>query len=119
MKKSGEDIDRSWYQKALERMETEEYDIVYSDELGAFQSPNRANNMRFIYHDNGFTAKSMTNKLPVIPADEWEIKFQITNEAYQLHGSELKVSGNKAFIENENIRLVEISFCLCVIFHQS
>ena len=104
-KKSIEDIDRSWYQKALERMETEEYDIVYSDELGAFQSPNRANNMRFIYHDNGFTAKPRTNKSSVIPADEWEIKFQITNDAYELHGNELKVSGNKAFIENENIRI--------------
>ena len=40
----------------------EEYNISFSKELDAFQSPNRKNNIRFIYHKDGFTAKTRGKK---------------------------------------------------------
>ncbi len=112
------EIDQSWYEKAIENIEKDEYNITYSDELGAYQSPNRANNIRFIYGENGFTAKNRADKIPLFDVsdktieekdkkyeeiDEWNIKFQITD--YDLQKSEFVAAGNKAYIENENIRM--------------
>ncbi len=76
-KQNGNDIDQSWYQKAMENIEKDEYNISYSEELGAYQSPNRENNIRFIYHKDGFTAK--TRDVRGKTQDEWEIKLRITN----------------------------------------
>ncbi|HRB01693.1 MAG TPA: hypothetical protein PK294_14760, partial [Ignavibacteria bacterium] len=57
IQQGSDDIDKGWYTGAMENIQKEEYNISYSEELGAFQSPNRANNIRFIYHNDGFTAK--------------------------------------------------------------
>jgi len=114
------DIDQNWYQSAMKNIENEEYNISYNEELGAYQSPNRANNIRFIYHKNGFTAKTRSKKIQLfdmsdktIPEedkkyetiDEWSIDFKLQNEEYKITNCELKASGNKASIENENIRI--------------
>ena len=99
---SGSDIDLYWYQKAMDQIEKEEYNISYSEELGAYQSPNRANNIRFIYHKDGFTAKTRDTRGK--SEDEWEIKLQITNYELQMN-EEIVAVENKAHIENENIRI--------------
>ena len=92
-----------WYKNAIEQIAKSEYNITYSEELNFYQSPNRKNNLRFIYHKDGFTAiprdvKQKTN-------DEWKIKFRITNYELQIDDSQLQASGNKAWIENEKIRI--------------
>ena len=117
-----DDIDKDWYSGAMENIQREEYNISYSEEHGAFQSPNRANNIRFIYHNDGFTAKNRINKIPhfdlrdksikesdkkyeIIP--EWSIDFKLTlinNKSYTV-GGELSAAGNKAFIEDNNIKI--------------
>jgi hypothetical protein len=51
-----ENIDQDWYSKAMKNIQKEEYSISYNKELDAYQSPNRKNNIRFIYHKDGFTA---------------------------------------------------------------
>jgi hypothetical protein len=117
-----EDIDKDWYSGAMENIQREEYNISYSEELGAFQSPNRANNIRFIYHNDGFTAKNRINKNPLFDlrdksikesdkkyesVPEWSIDFKLTmvnNESSIVEG-ELSAAGNKAFIEDQNIKI--------------
>ena len=118
-----------WYSKAIENIEKEEYNISYSKELGAYQSPNRANNIRFIYHNDGFTAKMRDDKIPLFDVndktireedkeyktiEEWEITFKVdgitTNSANSagstdFAGSEIKASGNKASIEDDKMRI--------------
>ncbi|MBK8983685.1 MAG: hypothetical protein IPM38_15550 [Ignavibacteria bacterium] len=91
-------IDQSWYQKAMEELEKSEYNISYNENLGTYQSPNRANNLRFIYHKDGFTAKTRSfdspqrhedtkendlNKKEVKKSDEWSIDFKI--KGYSKH----------------------------------
>jgi hypothetical protein len=113
-------IDQDWYSKALENISQEEYNITYSEELGTFQSPNRANNIRFIYHKDGFTAKTRTNKIPKFDVndktlkeeekeyetvDEWEVKLRIKNYELGIKNSEIQAAGNKAFIEEDKIRI--------------
>ena len=115
-----DDLDKDWYSGAMENIQREEYNISYSDELGAFQSPNRANNIRFIYHNDGFTAKTRINRIPLFDlrdksikdsdkkyesVPEWSIDFKIKNEELRINNSVLQASGNKASIENENIRI--------------
>ncbi|MBK9226691.1 MAG: FG-GAP repeat protein [Ignavibacteria bacterium] len=117
-----EDIDKDWYSGAMENIQREEYNISYSEELGAFQSPNRANNIRFIYHNDGFTAKNRINKIPLFDLrdksikesdkkyesiPEWSIDFKLTminNKSYIVEG-ELSAAGNKAYIEDHNIKI--------------
>ncbi len=120
MSKDDGKIDRNWYQKAIENIEKEEYSISYSEELRAYQSPNRANNIRFIYHKDGFTAKTRDKKIPLFDVndktieekdkkyeeiDEWSVKLKIENEKLEIEGSEIKAAGNKAWIENDKIRI--------------
>ena len=125
--KSPENIDQDWYGKAIKNIQDEEYAITYSKDLGEYQSPNRKNNIRFIYHKNGFTAKTRD----VIPEsqskrseseNEWRIDFKVLDAGHDLQNgneklqfanydfgdldrSEIIASGNKAYIENENIRI--------------
>ena len=117
-----EDIDKDWYSGAMENIQREEYNISYSEELGAFQSPNRANNIRFIYHNDGFTAKTRINKIPLFDLSdksikesdkkyksipEWSIDFKLTminNKSYVVEG-ELSAAENNAYIEDHNIKI--------------
>ena len=119
--KSGtEEIDQDWYSKAMKHIEEEEYYISYNEELGAYQSPNRANNIRFIYHNDGFTAKTRTNRIPLFDVndktlneeekkyeevEEWSVKLVIENQKLKIEGGEIKAAGNKAWIENDKIRI--------------
>ncbi|MBK8553970.1 MAG: FG-GAP repeat protein [Ignavibacteria bacterium] len=114
------DIDQGWYQKVIQNIQKEEYNITYSEELGTYQSPNRANNIRFIYHNNGFMAKTRTNKIPKFDVNDktlreedkeydtikdFEIDLRITNDELQITNNNLQAAGNKAWIENENLRI--------------
>ena len=118
-KADSKEIDQSWYQKAIENIEKDEYNITYSEELGAYQSPNRANNIRFIYDRNGFTAKNRSDKIPLFDVSDksikdedkryekvepWEVKLQITNYELRMN-EEIVAVDNKAHIENEKIRI--------------
>ncbi len=117
---TSEDIDKAWYQKAVEKIQNDEYKITYSEELGAYQSPNRANNIRFIYHNDGFTAKTRSNRIPKFDVndktlseeekkydiiEEFVIDMRVTNDELRIKDNALQASGNKAWIENDKIRI--------------
>ena len=122
-----DEIKQDWYSKAMKQIEKDEYNISYNDELGFYQSPNRANNIHFIYHKDVFTAKTRTNKVPLFDVndktlneeekkyeevEEWSVKLKIAAESsigkngkLNLEGGEIKAAGNKAWIENDKIRI--------------
>jgi hypothetical protein len=114
-----------WYTKVTQTIEKEEYSITYVNNLKAYQSPNRAQNLRFIYSADGFTAKPRTTKIPLFDQsdrnlkkeekqyrqiDEWQVKLQVagygrTVKLKGFTGKELGVSKNKAFIEDESLKI--------------
>ena len=96
---SQDEIDQDWYSRTIGKIEKEEYNITYNEKLGAYQSPNRANNIRFIYHNDGFTAITRDD------ADDWSIRFGITNNELRIKNGDFRVDGNKACIGNEKIRI--------------
>ncbi len=123
-------IDPDWYKETIEKINSKEYYITYNEDLKSYQSPNRANNIRFIYRNDGFTAVTRGNKIPLFdvsnralsPEDrkyqtitEWSIRFTTSNvrrlasemnaECLKLPGGDLKIDKNTAAIENEDIRI--------------
>ncbi|MBK8981612.1 MAG: FG-GAP repeat protein [Ignavibacteria bacterium] len=114
------DADQNWYSAAVENIMKEEYSISYSEEIKAYQSPNRANNLQFTYHTNGFTAKPRETKIPLFDVndrmlsekekkyevmEDWSVIFGIKNEEFGIKNEEFTLFGNKTSIENENIRI--------------
>ena len=109
-------INNDWYSEAINNIRLEEYNITYNEDIKSFQSPNRANNIRFIYHDNGFTAKTRETQIPLFDVndktlrdeekkykkvEEWSIKLKVDG----FKSKKLQVSGNNAWTENENLRM--------------
>jgi hypothetical protein len=85
-------IDQAWYGDVLRKIRNDEYNITYDEETGSYQSPNRMNNLRFIYHNDGFTATTRTNRIPKFDVsdntlkeegneyetvDEWSVKLKV------------------------------------------
>lgn len=128
-------ISTDWYSSAGEQIKKEEYNISYSEEYKAFQSPNRNNNMRFIYYNDGFTVKPRITKIPLFDENnlllkdeektykiipEWNVRFflaglsrndannsvgNISTKSDLLTNSVMHSEKNKAFIEDNNIRI--------------
>ncbi|MBK9332673.1 MAG: FG-GAP repeat protein [Ignavibacteria bacterium] len=120
-----------WYTKALSNIQKAEYNVSFNETLNAYQSPNRANNMRFVYHKNGFTASLRNNKVALYDEsdkmieesdkkyeylDDWNINFKIKSVSKELNtttenyftdfsASEFNTSNNFISIENENLRV--------------
>ncbi len=51
-----------------------EYDIGWKPTVGAYQSPNRAQNLRFTYYANGFSAQ---RRDPIDAVDTWQVTFAL------------------------------------------
>ncbi|MBK8553942.1 MAG: FG-GAP repeat protein [Ignavibacteria bacterium] len=120
-----------WYQEALSNIQKAEYNVSFSESLNAYQSPNRANNMRFVYHKNGFSAMLRNNKIALFDEsdkmieesdkkyeylDDWNIDFRLESVSKELNspnengytnfnGNDLSANGNEISIENENLRI--------------
>lgn len=120
--------DPSWSGKAISTLRNEEYNISYNSEIQAYQSPNRANNIRFIYNKDGFTAKTRENRIPLFDVSdrriregdkkyrsikEWELRMKVNGHSrgsgkeslVSLDKSELIINKNKATIEDDNMRI--------------
>ena len=120
-----------WYKEALSNIQKAEYNVSFSESLNAYQSPNRANNMRFVYHKNGFSAMLRNNKIALFDEsdkmieesdkkyeylDDWNINFKIKSVSKELivknenhftdfSGNEFNTSKNFISIQNENLRV--------------
>ncbi len=113
-------ISNDWYSLSVSSVRQEEYNISFSEELKSYQSPNRANNIRFTYQNNGFTAKTMQTKIPLFDVndmtlleadkkyksiEDWSVELQIKNYELGITNEKFSSFGNKASVENENIRI--------------
>jgi len=125
-------IEQDWYSEVMEKIKKDEYNISFNEELKSFQSLNRENNISFIYHNDGFTAKTMQTKLPLFNVNDetikeedkkceefsdWEIKIGVNgyskdnyqcsmiNDQLVKFSGEIFVDGNTAYIENDNMRI--------------
>ena len=82
----------SWYKQVTEQIQKDEYNITFAESYRTYQSPNRAQNLRFIYRKDGFTAKPRQTNIPLFDIsdrnikeedkqyktiDDWEIDFTI------------------------------------------
>lgn len=52
-----------WYSNVMKSIEKAEYKVTKIDSLGKYSSPNRKNNMRFYYDENGFSVTPRTTKI--------------------------------------------------------
>ncbi|MFZ1320774.1 MAG: FG-GAP-like repeat-containing protein, partial [Ignavibacteria bacterium] len=111
-------IDQNWYASVVENISQEEYNITYSKDLKTYQSPNRANNIRFIYHKDGFTAKPKETRIPLfdvndrmlkesenkyVNVEDWFVVLKLKNKEWKTDDGEFSISKNKAKIENDNM----------------
>ncbi|MBK8554171.1 MAG: FG-GAP repeat protein [Ignavibacteria bacterium] len=120
--------DPSWSGKAISTLRNEEYNISYNSEVRAYQSPNRANNIRFTYNYDGFSAKTRENRIPLFDLSdklirendkkyksirEWELRMIVNGftrgsekeNLVSLNSNELLINKNKATIEDDNMRI--------------
>ncbi len=114
-----------WFSTIKETIQKEEYYITYAEEMKAYQSPNRAQNLRFIFNSDGFTAKPRTTKIPLFDVndqtlreddkqyrqiEDWQVQLQVYgygrgNQINGFSGKELTVHQNKAFIEDQGLKI--------------
>ncbi|MBL8008294.1 MAG: FG-GAP repeat protein [Ignavibacteria bacterium] len=127
------ETDTEWKEIVQKNIEKEEYNITFNEQTKTYSSPNRKNNITFLYGKDGFTAKTMQTKIPaseindaaiqdekrkyeIIP--EWSVSVKLTEivsgEAKNtsetgtgilLEDSEIKTINNTAFIEDDNLRI--------------
>ena len=98
-------IDQNWYSAAVENIIKEEYNISYSEDTKSYQSPNRANNLRFIYHKDGFTVKPRETKIPLFDLndrtlreedmkikeiEDWSVELRIESDELRDESLELR-----------------------------
>ncbi len=115
-----------WYNRVVNELSADEYNITFDSESKAYQSPNRLNNMRFTYSNEGFIASTRNNKVPLFDINyrsitedkkqyktipSWKVRLEV-NSFFKGEKSEVKFSGDKfnadkntAFIEDDNLRI--------------
>jgi len=57
---SNDPFDQGWQARALAEISASEYHIRYQEQVGALQSPNRAQDLRITYHADGFALEPRT-----------------------------------------------------------
>lgn len=124
-------ISNSWYENAINKIRNEEYYISYNDESESFQSSNKANNIRFFYHKNGFTAKTRQTKIPLFDVndkmlnesdkkfkivEDWYVRIELpesplsrneyNSESLNYFGSKINIDKNVAYTEDDNMKVL-------------
>jgi hypothetical protein len=64
------------FQQIFAAIADSEYNIAWKRGRGAYQSPNRSQNLRFTYSSNGFTAQ---RRVPKDDADRWQVSLTLTS----------------------------------------
>ncbi len=121
---NGDSINQDWYSQALENIKKQEYHITYSEENGFYQSPNRNNNLRFVYKNDGFIVtpritetyitdkmNSLSEKKIIKVSNDWKAEFKVLGYGRngkiekEFKGTELIVENNSAFIKDINMKI--------------
>ncbi len=104
---NGEIENSDWYSAAMKNIEESEYYIRYNDNTNTFQSPNRKNNLRFHYFDNGFTVEPRDSEA------KWNIGIYLLSygrdDLKDYTGGELETDKNTGIMKNDNISIEYIN----------
>jgi hypothetical protein len=107
-KKPTEPWGQSWMAAAQENIRKNEYHFKWEKKLNAYCTPNRKNNLRFVYNDNGFIVEPRTTKIPIGDFDpmakpdkikyrylpNWKVKFNLDKK--QVGNGKWQIVNNKA-----------------------
>jgi hypothetical protein len=110
-----------WYATAMKNMREGEYHFHKVANSNTYSTPNRKNNLRFYYDENGFTVQPRATQIPVrdyditTPPDqikyktlpEWKIAFNLDRK--QIGEGSWQINGNKAEYQTENITVQYIN----------
>jgi len=111
----------NWYSNAIKNIAASEYEFKQDSITGNYSTPNRKNNLRFHYNENGFSAEPRTTKIPVGKKKQaigpgaikyrsvpnWKVKFNLDNKL--LGKGKWEVNGNQANYITENITVQYIN----------
>jgi hypothetical protein len=107
-KKIAEPYSQSWLTVAQENIRKSEYNFKWEEKLSAYCTPNRKNNLRFFYNDQGFAVEPSTTKIPIGKTDpvkdpgeqkyrsirNWKVKFNLDKK--QVGKGKWQIGQNKA-----------------------
>lgn len=115
---TGDSINQDWYSQALDNIKKQEYNITYSEELGVYHSPNRKNNLRFTYKNNGFIVaprvtetfiedenNPLAQREKIKVSDDWSAEFKVLG--YGRNSKIEKIFNGNEFISIENTAVIE------------
>jgi hypothetical protein len=111
----------SWYATAMKNMEQGEYHFKKVEKTNNYSTPNRKNNLRFYYDENGFSVEPRTTQIPIGEfnatkrPDEikyktianWKVAFNLDKK--QIGKGAWQVNGNKAEYITDNITVQYIN----------
>ena len=97
-----------WMASAQENIRNSEYHFSWQEKQNSWSTPNRKNNFRFFYTEEGFTVEPRTTQIPLEIDDlfttadkvtykhlpDWKIKFNLNKK--QIGKGSWKVAANKA-----------------------
>jgi hypothetical protein len=98
----------SWYTEAMKNLQQKEYAFNKEADSSSYSTPNRNNNLRFYYTNNGFTVQPRSTQIPIGEPDatkrpdeikyknlpDWKVSFNLDKK--QVGVGEWQVAGNKA-----------------------
>jgi hypothetical protein len=119
------DIDQlkqsNWYATAMKNMQEGEYHFNKVTNSNSYSTPNRKNNLRFYYDENGFTVQPRATRIPIgdyditTPPDQikyktlpdWKIAFnldkkQVGKGTWQINGSTAEYKTNNVTVQYIN-----------------
>ncbi len=114
---------QTWYGNIIRELEQREYYITNSIDDNMYQSPNRAQNLRFKYYSNGFMAQPRSTKIAqfdlndhsILDSDktyryiqDWQINLTLAgygeeSDLKEFSGTDLIVDENYASIEDDHM----------------
>ncbi len=113
-KKAPDTWDQNWMASVQEDIRKSEYNFSWEKKLNAYCTPNRKNNLRFFYTEDGFSAEPRTTKTPVgdfnarymqIPG--WKVTFKLDKK--QIGSGKWQIIKNQANYLTSNITVQYIN----------
>ncbi|HEX6428066.1 MAG TPA: integrin alpha, partial [Niastella sp.] len=96
-----------WYATAMKNMAESEYHFNKVANTNRYSTPNRKNNLRFYYDENGFTVEPRTTQIQNKTLLNWQVAFNLDKK--QIGDGHWQVNGNKAEYITENITVQYIN----------
>ncbi|MBS1536773.1 MAG: FG-GAP repeat protein [Bacteroidetes bacterium] len=98
-------IDQNWYASVTQDIAKSEYFIRYQESAKSYQSPNRSQNLRITYFNDGFSLSPRAQG-----NDTWNVDMRLTSvskgeKGLSLAGTDIQVKDNRMTAENADIQI--------------